>query len=82
METFYRVNKNHVYLGFFLFLFAVIIALIVTFKVQPNPLDKIKTFADCKAAGYPVVTSDIRICTLPNNFFFVDPIVPEIRQRR
>jgi len=76
------MNRNHVYLGFFLFLFAVVIAVIIIFKTQKNPLDKINSFADCQAAGYPVITSDIRICTLPNNRTFIDPVVPETRQPR
>lgn len=38
---------------------------------------KITNFQQCAAAGYPVVQSDIRLCSLPNGKFFVQQVVPE-----
>jgi hypothetical protein len=65
------MSKNKIYLVvFFLVLF---VALIIVFQASKDPLARIKSFADCKAAGYPVIaTNDITICTLPNTKTFTE----------
>ena len=72
-------SPNRIYFGFFLFVFVVIAVLIIMFRTQKSPLEKIQSFDDCVKAGYPIMSSDIRMCTLPNGRFFVHSLVPEMK---
>ena len=71
------MSPNRVYFAFFLFMFGVIAALILLFRTQKAPQDKIATFEDCVKAGYPVMDSYPRQCTLPSGRFFVQQIVDQ-----
>lgn len=64
---------------FFLFVAAMLltIALLAQHKTRLSASRKIKTFEDCAAAGYPVMESYPRQCTLPSGKFFVEQVVPE-----
>ena len=71
------MSHNRVYYALFLFFFVAIAILIIVFQLQKDPLAKITTYTQCKAAGYQITTNDLNICTLPNGKFFVEQFVPE-----
>lgn len=72
-------GTNKVYLGFFLFLFVCVAMVIVLYRQQEksDKLSKIQTFQDCAAAGYPIMESYPRQCSLPNGKFFVETVTSQ-----
>lgn len=69
-------SRNRVYLGFFLFIFTLVGVLIVSYRQQAktDKLIKIQSFEACAEAGYPVMQSYPRQCTLPSGKFFVEQV--------
>jgi hypothetical protein len=73
------VSRNSIYFGLFLVIFVAVAVAIVLNRAQPQT-DKfagIKTFSDCAGAGYPVMQSYPRQCSLPNGKFFVEQLVAQ-----
>lgn len=69
-------QRNHVYLSFFLIIFAAIIMIVIIWQLQKNPWDNIKDFNSCAKAGFPIMQSYPPECSLPNGRFFVQQVVP------
>lgn len=65
-----------IYTGVFLIALAAI-GVIIFERAQHPPKPKVKNFEECKAAGYPIMESYPRQCSVPGGKFFVEQIVPE-----
>ena len=63
------------------FIFVIVFLLAVAYlwnnpNSQPS-YKKVKTFDDCAKAGFPVMESYPRICSLPDGRSFTDSFMPE-----
>lgn len=65
-----------IYTGVFLVILAAI-AVGIFLRVKSPAPPKITNFEQCAAAGYPVMQSYPRQCTLPSGKFFVEQMVRE-----
>lgn len=65
-----------IYTGVFLIALAAVAAIILVRAKNPPP-PKVTNFQQCAAAGYPVMQSYPRQCTLPIGKIFVEQLVPE-----
>lgn len=63
-------------LFFLLAAFAVIFYFLYP-ALSKKPAENITNFQQCAAAGYPVMESYPRQCSLPNGRFFVEQTMPE-----
>jgi len=74
---------NRLFFALILTVFVAIIVYVALAETQKNPYANINNFDDCARAGYPVMESYPRECTLPGGKFFVekvmaDPVPPQI----
>jgi len=73
------MHHNRVFFGVFLFAVVCIGVIFILSRTQKNPPAQIKSFEDCVKAGYPVMESYPRQCTLPGGKFFVERVVPDTK---
>ncbi len=66
-----------IYTGIFLVILAALAVVAVLMRNRAPSGPVISNFQECAAAGYPVMQSYPRQCTLPNGKFFVEQVVPE-----
>ncbi len=69
--------KKVIALLFFLLAAATVIFVIFFPSLKAKPESKISNFEECVKAGYPVMESYPRQCTVPGGRFFVEQVVPE-----
>jgi hypothetical protein len=68
------ISRNSIYFGFFLFVFAAVAVVIILYARggKSGKPSQITNFEQCSAAGYPVMQSYPRQCSLPDGRFFVE----------
>lgn len=70
-------THNFLFYGLFLVVAVAAIVVILLSKSQKESVKPIGTFEECVHAGYPVMESYPRQCSLPSGKFFTETIIPE-----
>ena len=69
--------KQIIAILFFLFAAATVIFMAIHSGPKPAAAPKVSNFEQCAQAGYPIMESYPRQCTLPNGKFFTEQNIPE-----